>query len=197
MNPKIKIFLLCPLPEDQKPINEYIGLKENSHLFTDRNNPLGLKNFRTNIFVPRSLVQKKKYQEKFFLMPLSIQKNRFFFNQLLWFFIVLIIARNLDPGHLILLNNNQLVDVPLGLSIVFLIIMVANKWITFSLEKRFNQARLIYEEASWYDGQIWEKPFSLIRNDRLINTQKIKPILQSKKIFPIIFTIFLLMSCFA
>ena len=25
----IKIFLLCPVPEDQKPINVYIGLKEN------------------------------------------------------------------------------------------------------------------------------------------------------------------------
>ena len=29
MNTNIKIFLLCPVPEDQKPINEYIGLKEN------------------------------------------------------------------------------------------------------------------------------------------------------------------------
>jgi hypothetical protein len=29
MNSNIKIFLLCPVPEDQKPINTYIGLKEN------------------------------------------------------------------------------------------------------------------------------------------------------------------------
>ena len=29
MNTNIKIFLLCPVPDDQKPINEYIGLKEN------------------------------------------------------------------------------------------------------------------------------------------------------------------------
>ena len=29
MVPNIKIFLLCPIPEDQKPINEYIDLKEN------------------------------------------------------------------------------------------------------------------------------------------------------------------------
>ena len=29
MNTKLKFFLLCPVPEDQKPINEYIGLKEN------------------------------------------------------------------------------------------------------------------------------------------------------------------------
>ena len=30
MNFNIKIFLLCPIPEEQKPINEYISLKENS-----------------------------------------------------------------------------------------------------------------------------------------------------------------------
>ena len=29
MNTNIKIFLLCPVPEEQKPINTYIGLKEN------------------------------------------------------------------------------------------------------------------------------------------------------------------------
>ena len=26
---KLKLILLCPVPEDQKPIVEYIGLKEN------------------------------------------------------------------------------------------------------------------------------------------------------------------------
>ena len=26
---KLKLILLCPAPEDQKPIVEYIGLKEN------------------------------------------------------------------------------------------------------------------------------------------------------------------------
>ena len=29
MNLNIKIFLLCPIPDDQKPINEYISLKKN------------------------------------------------------------------------------------------------------------------------------------------------------------------------
>ena len=29
MTLNIKIFLLCPIPDDQKPINEYINLKEN------------------------------------------------------------------------------------------------------------------------------------------------------------------------
>jgi hypothetical protein len=44
---------------------------------------------------------------------------------------------------------------------------------------KFKQsAFLFYEEASWYDGQIWEKPFFLIKNDKLISTQKIEPILE-------------------
>jgi hypothetical protein len=53
------------------------------------------------------------------------------------------------------------------------------------VEKEFNEPRLFYEEASWYDGQVWEKPFSILKNDKLISTQKIKPILEriSRTIF--------------
>ena len=32
MNLNIKLFLLCPVPEDQKPLNEYITIKENRFL---------------------------------------------------------------------------------------------------------------------------------------------------------------------
>jgi hypothetical protein len=45
------------------------------------------------------------------------------------------------------------------------------------LLKRFRSSRLFYEEGSWYDGQYWEKPIELIKNDKLITIQKIKPIL--------------------
>jgi hypothetical protein len=56
------------------------------------------------------------------------------------------------------------------------------------IEKEFNEPRLFYEEASWYDGQVWEKPFSILKNDKLISTQKIKPILE--RISRTIFTLF-------
>jgi hypothetical protein len=46
------------------------------------------------------------------------------------------------------------------------------------IQLHFNKSRVFYEEASWFDGQIWEKPFFLIKNDKLISTQKIQPILQ-------------------
>jgi hypothetical protein len=33
-------------------------------------------------------------------------------------------------------------------------------------KKKFLQVKLVYEEGSWYDGQIWEKPILLLKNDR-------------------------------
>jgi hypothetical protein len=101
INP-IKIFLLCPIPEEQKPIYEYINLK------------------------------------KYFLKKIDSQ----------------------------LKQNSQ--NIFLFFSRFFLII----RW--KEIEKRFNQSSLIYEEGSWYDGQIWEKSFSMIKNDRLLNSQIIQ-----------------------
>ena len=46
------------------------------------------------------------------------------------------------------------------------------------LLKRLRNSRLFYEEGSWYDGQYWEKPLELIKNDKLLTSQKIKPILK-------------------
>ena len=48
MNLNIKIFLLCPIPDDQKPINEYINLKEND--FTNLM-LLSKKNYFSKIFI--------------------------------------------------------------------------------------------------------------------------------------------------
>ena len=48
MNLNIKIFLLCPIPDDQKPITEYINLKENN--FTNLM-LLSRKNYFSKIFI--------------------------------------------------------------------------------------------------------------------------------------------------
>ena len=61
----IKIFLLCPVPEDQKPINVYIGLKENV-----------LTNWTT--------LSKKNYEQKLisiflsFFLIISLGRIRYF-----------------------------------------------------------------------------------------------------------------------
>jgi hypothetical protein len=145
MNSNIKIFLLCPVPEEQKPINGYIGLKENQ-----------LTNWTT--------LSKKNYEKKllslfsffFFLVSFfrisSFSDSRYIFD---WFLITFSFSLTL---------------------LFFLILLIFFRW--KQIEKDFNQPRLFYEEASWYDGQIWEKPFSILKNDKLISTQKIKPILQ-------------------
>jgi hypothetical protein len=41
------------------------------------------------------------------------------------------------------------------------------------VQKRLKQPIVFYEEGSWFDGQTWEKPFSVIKNDRLLGSQKI------------------------
>lgn len=155
MNSNIKIFLLCPVPEEQKPINAYIGLKENQ-----------LTNWTT--------LSKKNYDKKlvslfsffFFVVSFfrfsSFSDTRYLFE---WLLINTFISLNL---------------------LFFLIALIFSRW--KQIEKDFNEPRLFYEEASWYDGQIWEKPFSILKNDKLISTQKIKPILEriSRTIFTIL-----------
>jgi hypothetical protein len=102
INP-IKIFLLCPIPEEQKPIYEYINMKK----FFEK-------------------TKNKKFKEK---------KQNFF----------------------LFLNTT--------LSKIFFIIRLKE------IEKNFSQPIVFYEEGSWYDGQIWQKSLSIIKNDRLLNSQ--------------------------
>jgi hypothetical protein len=63
-------------------------------------------------------------------------------------------------------------------------------WRWNEIKKRLNQARLFYEEASWYDGQIWEKPFIILKNDRLLVSQKLEPVLR-RLINTLVFLIYL------
>ena len=144
MNSFIKIFLLCPIPEDQKPINVYIGLKENV-----------LTNWTT--------LSKKNYEQKLISLFLS-------------FFLIVSISRIRDFEEVNYLIEWLLMNCFLSLIFLsFLLFIIFYRW--KQVEKDFNQPRIFYEEASWYDGQIWEKPFSILKNDKLISTQKIKPIL--------------------
>jgi hypothetical protein len=160
MTTNIKIFLLCPVPEDQKPINEYIGLKE-------------------NLLTSWTTLAQKNYQKKiiflFFLSFCFISLTQFSSFQGVYYIFDWVIQNCLFTS--------------IFLSILFLIIL--SRWL--QIYNRFNEARLFYEEASWYDGQIWEKPLSLIKNDQLISSQKIQPIINRiKNSFFQLFTISLL-----
>jgi hypothetical protein len=62
----------------------------------------------------------------------------------------------------------------------------------FQLNDRLIASKIYYEEASWFDSTFWKKPFFLLRKDKLLSIQKIRPIL--RKIFKNIL-LFVCLSC--
>jgi hypothetical protein len=155
MNLNIKIFLLCPIPEDQKPINQYIRFKENSF-------------FNLPTF-PKSILKSKL--KEFFLK--------------IFFFLGIITLFFFSQDFLNTFETLFLTSLSFFFFSFFLIFF---RW--KEIATLFSTSRIFYEEASWYDGEIWEKPMALIKNDKLLERQKIKPIF--KKInYSIFFLIFL------
>jgi hypothetical protein len=129
-NSILTIFFLCPIPEDQKPITEYLELKQNSFF-------------------------------NWFFLSFDKKKLTFFF-----FFIFLII-------FFFLFKN--LKEIFFFFFFLFLFFVVLLFFTVKNICYHFENARLLYEEGSWYQGKIWEKPFSLIKNEKLIRIQKIEP----------------------
>ena len=139
---KLKLILLCPVPEDQKPISEYIGLKENP---LTNWTTLSTKNYNAKLF--------SLFTSVFILLSILTFQDREFLGG--WVLSNLVISLN---------------------TILTLYLVIIWRW--NEVKKRLNQARLFYEEASWYDGQIWEKPFIILKNDRLLVSQKLEPVLR-------------------
>ena len=155
MNAILKIFFLCPVPEDQKPINEYIVLKENE-----------LLNWLPFL--------KQTWRKQFIFLFGSLSFIFFFLswknpNASVAFFLEVLLKM-----YSFLLN--------FGLLGLLGILLSWNQ-----LRNHFNKSRLFYEEGSWYDGQFWEKPFSIIKNDRFLSTQQINPIPQLLKKYILVF----------
>ena len=46
------------------------------------------------------------------------------------------------------------------------------------IRDRLQTEKLFYEESGWYDGQMWQKPESVLQRDRLIVAYQVAPILQ-------------------
>lgn len=152
MNFNIKIFLLCPVPEDQKPINQYINLKEN-----------------------------------FFLKWTQIPIKKYIFQIFSLYFIsfptFLIGFLNLTPFSLKEIETLFLIS-----STFFFLILYFRWW---EINQQLIQSQVFYEEASWFDGKNWQKPFFLIKNDKLLSSQKVSPILNR-----LFFTLLIHLLCF-
>jgi hypothetical protein len=142
MNHKIRLFLFCPVPENQKPITELILLQENSFL-----------NWVT-------------FSDNKYLNQLVFLSNFPFFNSFFTLFPIAPFSRSFFDFLYFLFS----------FSLLLFFLTLFSRW--SQLENRFKNSRIFYEEGSWYDGQIWEKPLSLIKNEKLIVSQKIQPILE-------------------
>ena len=153
MNFNIKIFLLCPIPEEQKPINEYISLKENS-----------LTNW------------------------ITLTKKEYLWTLIRGFFILFLICLTFTfEGTESITQIIETIQITSICSLICLSILLCYVIINWKqVDNRFNTSRLIYEEGSWYTSEIWEKPISLIKNDKLISTQIIQPILNRNTTFMIL-----------
>ncbi len=156
MNRNIKIFSLCPVPENQKAINDYIQLKEK----------ISTKHYKNSKQLDLTIA--------FFI-----------------FFVFLNIFNSNKENLFILFITFYLFILSKDL---FIFLQWNNIYSNFTLP------RLFYEEGSWYDGEIWEKPMFLIKNEKLLATKKIKPILTTffsiKNFFFTLSYTFILIFCF-
>lgn len=132
---KRNFLLTCSIPEDQKPINEYIENKE-------------------NFLLNWTILEQKDYLLKF---------TKFF---LYFFFLVFVFERKFSLKILFFSSIFYL----------FFLAILFFRWT--EVYRRLTETRLFYEEGSWFTIQIWEKSFFLIKNDKLISSQKLKLILR-------------------
>lgn len=169
MNFPIKIFLLCPIPEEQKPINEYILSRDFLKFFFGK----GIKKI------------------------VEINSQKVFLFSIVFFFFFTFSSFFSFPANLGEMEIRRLFG-PIGGSqgSIFLFFFFIVSFFFFfllffslsQLQKRLNQARIFYEEASWFDGQFWQKPFFLLKNDRFLSTQQLQPFLQ--KVFTLLLFFF-------
>ena len=171
-----KIFSFCPIPEDQKPMNQFIRFRQEKNinwtLFSSEKYyrtifQSGLNTFfitcltRILYITPKTwnfLVTEVKGLFLSETFTLSNQKLGIFFLER---FTIKIICQNLCITFCILL-------------VFFTFFFRFWKTIKTDLERSY----LLYEEGSWYQTDTWEKPFFLIKSDRVVSTQKVVPIVK-------------------
>ena len=88
---KLKLILLCPVPEDQKPISEYIGLKENP---LTNWTTLSTKNYNAKLFslfgTVFTILSALTFQEREFLGDWILSNLLISINVILVLYIVII-----------------------------------------------------------------------------------------------------------
>lgn len=76
-------------------------------------------------------------------------------------------------------------------SFFFILLIISRLFLSWNyIKQRLNNSIIFYEESSWYDGQMWSKPKSILFQERFIYMYQVLPIL--KKINTILIKTFIL-----
>ena len=76
------------------------------------------------------------------------------------------------------------------LSFFFILVIISRLFLSWNyIKQRLNNSVIFYEESSWYDGQIWSKPKSILFQERFIYMYQVLPII--KKINTILIKTFI------
>jgi hypothetical protein len=134
----------CPVPFEQRPINEYLRLKNSFILCwpTLANSAYLAKVFYTFFF-------------SFFISTILVLNFISFWQYPIKFILLTL-----------LLTSFQ---------VLFLFIYIKINW--KYIKDRLYNPTIFYEESSWYDGKIWIKPASILKQERLISYYQITPLL--------------------
>lgn len=145
MGKKKPQLFYCPVPVEQRPLNEYLNLK-NSLIF----------NWPT---LSTSQFLKKIGFIGIFISIFSLPLTNYFY------------PINDFPVHFALTNILIIIT-----CLVFLFTRIHLGW--SYIEKRLLTPTVEYEESGWYDGQVWVKPIKILKQDRLICSYKVYPIIK-------------------
>lgn len=167
----MKIFILCPLSQEQKPINEYLRFKKNQTINWTMNSRKLYTNYL--ILLYRNIFGFLFSGACFSATPCFFM-TRFCFEATVnvWNSVVSSLPFPFPKTKL----GEILVDMNEISLLIFLTIFGLFFFFWADLSKGLKKSYLLYEEGSWYEIQRWEKPLFLIKNDRLINNKRLQRI---------------------
>ena len=138
----------CPVPIEQRPIYEYLKIKNSWILAWPTLTKAEYNSRILNTFL------------FFFILNLPFINN-----------FILIVQYPLKSFFLDLSVS--------ALELIFLFSYIGTNWLY--IQSRLQSPTIFYEESSWYDGKIWVKPVSILKQERLISYYQISPLIQRLK----------------
>ena len=123
---------------------------------------------------------KKLSVSPFFKWPLN-NKNIFYRRLLISWLVLFAINIFISLGSVQLKADIPKLLVVSALIASFLpLLLLIRQWISWNyILSRLLAEKIEYEESSWFDGQVWEKPINWRQRDILIAQHEVKPIVHN------------------